>query len=55
MTRQELPQCSKEGCFNAAGIILDGALFCGDHANEALERRCGTLPESDCEEEHEQP
>lgn len=39
MTKQELPQCSVRGCVNAAGIIMDGALLCGAHANEAFERR----------------
>jgi hypothetical protein len=55
MTKQELPQCSMEGCSNAAGVILDGALFCGEHANEALERWRGSLPQSDSEEDPEQP
>ena len=50
MTRQELPQCSMDGCFNAAGVIFDGALLCGEHANEALERRRDSLPECDGEE-----
>ena len=26
------------GADSAAGVIMDGALFCGTHANEALER-----------------
>ena len=55
MTKQELPQCSIEGCFSAAGVIFDGALFCGEHANEALELWRGSLPQSDSEEEPEQP
>jgi len=39
MTKKELPQCSVEGCFDAASIIFNGLLLCGLHANEALERR----------------
>ena len=39
MTKQELPQCSVDGCVMAAGIIMNGELLCGAHANEALERR----------------
>jgi hypothetical protein len=34
MTKQELPQCSMEGCFNAAGVIFNGTLLCEEHANE---------------------
>ena len=37
--KKELPQCSVEGCPDAAGIIMNGTLLCGQHANEALERR----------------
>lgn len=44
-----------EGCLNAAGVILDGDLFCGEHANEALERWRVELPQSDSEEDPEQP
>ena len=43
MTKQELPKCSEPGCLNAAGIIMNGCLLCGDHANEALERRRAEL------------
>jgi hypothetical protein len=51
MTKQQLPQCSMEDCFNAAGVILNGTLLCGEHANEALERRRDSLPECDSEED----
>ena len=43
MTKQELPQCSVQGCVSAAGIIMNGDLLCGAHANEALERRRAAL------------
>ena len=43
MTKQELPQCSVPGCESAAGVIMDGTLLCGAHANEALERRRATI------------
>ena len=39
MTKKELPQCSIEGCCEAAGVIFDGELLCGQHANEAFEQR----------------
>jgi hypothetical protein len=39
MTKQDLPQCSVLDCDSAAGVILDGAMFCGTHANEILQRR----------------
>ena len=39
MVKQELPKCSEPTCLNAAGIIMNGSLLCGEHANEALERR----------------
>ena len=41
--KQELPKCSEPGCLNAAGIIMNGSLLCGEHANEALERRRAEL------------
>jgi hypothetical protein len=44
-----------EGCFNVAGVIFDGSLLCGEHANEALERWRGALPQNDSEEDPEQP
>jgi hypothetical protein len=44
-----------EGCFSAAGVIFDGALFCGEHANEELERWRRALPQSDSDEDPEQP
>lgn len=43
MVKQELPKCSEAGCSNAAGIIMNGSLLCGEHANEALERRRAEL------------
>jgi hypothetical protein len=45
MSKQELPQCSMEGCFNVAGVIFDGTMLCPEHANEALERPHDTSPE----------
>ena len=36
---RELPQCSVEGCPNAAGAVMDGALLCGLHASQALLHR----------------
>lgn len=36
---RELPTCSASGCSNAAGAVVDGALFCGLHASQALLRR----------------
>jgi hypothetical protein len=41
--KKELPQCSVDGCLDAAGIIMNGTLLCGAHANEALERRRADL------------
>ena len=41
--KKELPQCSVEGCPDVAGIIMNGTLLCGQHANEALERRRADL------------
>jgi hypothetical protein len=41
--KKELPQCSIEGCLDAAGMIMNGTLLCGQHANEALERRRADL------------
>ena len=38
-----MPKCSKPGCLSAAGIIMNGSLLCGEHANEALERRRAEL------------
>ena len=43
MVKQELPKCSEPGCLHAAGIIMNGSLLCGEHANEALERRRAEL------------
>ena len=37
--KKELPHCSVEGCMDAAGIIMNGTLLCGQHVTEALERR----------------
>jgi len=39
MTRPVLPLCSVRDCNRAAGAIIDGALLCGEHAVEELERR----------------
>lgn len=36
MIRPVLPPCSVRECNRAAGVILNGALFCAQHANEAL-------------------
>jgi hypothetical protein len=36
---RELPTCSASGCSNAAGAVIDGDLFCGLHASQALLRR----------------
>ena len=39
MIRPILQPCSVLGCTRAAGVILNGALLCGEHANEALAKR----------------
>ena len=39
MTKPVLPPCSVGGCIDAAGVIIDEALLCPHHGNEALERR----------------
>ena len=39
MTKPVLPPCSVAGCIDAAGVIIDEALLCPQHGNEALERR----------------
>jgi len=53
MTKQQLPTCSIEGCLNSAGINFDGILLCGEHANEALERRRDALLDCDIDENHD--
>ena len=37
--RQKLPPCSVAGCECTAGAIVKGALLCGSHALEQLQRR----------------
>lgn len=39
MSKPDLPPCSIRGCKHAAGAIINGALLCGAHAVEELERR----------------
>ena len=39
MTKPVLPPCSVGGCIDAACVIIDEALLCPHHGNEALERR----------------
>jgi len=39
MTRRNLPPCSVPSCDRAAGVVLDEALLCAEHASEALKRR----------------
>lgn len=36
---RELPNCSRVRCERAAGAIVNGDLFCGEHASEALRDR----------------
>lgn len=36
---RELPFCSIRDCENAAGAVIEGALLCGEHANEVFSRR----------------
>ena len=36
---RRLPNCSRSWCERAAGAIVSGAMFCGEHANEALRNR----------------
>ena len=33
---RKLPICSRSGCEQAAGAIVNGQLYCGEHASEAL-------------------
>lgn len=37
MTKPILPACSVRDCKQAAGAIINGALFCGEHAVEVME------------------
>jgi hypothetical protein len=39
MTKPDLPPCSVRDCKRAAGAIINGALLCGEHAMEELEKR----------------
>jgi len=36
---RRIPNCSRSSCERAAGAIVSGAMFCGEHANEALRDR----------------
>jgi hypothetical protein len=36
LTRKILPPCSMTGCDDAAGAIINGALYCGTHASDKL-------------------
>ena len=36
---RRIPSCSRSSCERAAGAIVSGAMFCGEHANEALRNR----------------
>ena len=38
MSKPDLPPCSVRDCKQAAGAIINGALLCGKHAVEELER-----------------
>jgi hypothetical protein len=38
MSKQDLPPCSVPNCNRAAGAIINGALLCGEHAVEEMER-----------------
>ena len=38
MTKPVLPPCSVDGCIDAAGVIVDGAVLCPHHGIDALER-----------------
>ena len=39
MIRPVLPPCSVRDCTSAAGVILNGALLCGEHAKAALDEQ----------------
>jgi hypothetical protein len=39
MTKPDLPPCSVQHCKLAAGAIIDGALLCGQHALEEMQKR----------------
>lgn len=38
MTKTDLPPCSVQGCKNAGGAIVNGALFCTRHALVELDK-----------------
>ena len=39
MSKPDLPPCSMSGCKRAAGVIINSALLCAEHAVEELERQ----------------
>lgn len=39
----DLPICSKPDCESAAGIVMDGALYCFDHASQALDEKTRSI------------
>lgn len=39
MSQADLPPCSIHGCSRAAGVIIKGVLYCGEHASRRLSER----------------